>query len=492
MSRETDEGGRRILGEALMGVRSVFLRRNAAIALWVIALLVVSAGANAQISVKSRIPDSVWTYRYPGSACVADDFPDVPARPFIVGPWRNPTILWLASNSSGFYASRGAGADPGRLAKLQRIRAGTGCVSWLPRTNYPASNPATYDTGFWMVAPWARSASTIYALVHNEFHGEWTGNSEWCAAQQQGIYLPCDYWNLVSAASSDRGRSFRLRQAARSPGFNVPAIAVGEPYTVPPSQTNPPPTNLPQGMTAQSNIIRDGDYYYVLIEQLLYEPPQPPGTASQTADGVCLFRARVPVDPDATALTWKGWGGSGYTIPTPSEYPEGTGLPPCTPVLGTQFRFSWSRNQVLHQFVILGQDQLSSMGKNHITTAGCELAPKVSSSTADAAIVYVTAKLDRNGHLAIATGETCLLLINSIANWQQNKGVTGQSYPSLLDPMSPEIKPGDRNYQYSGARPYLYFTQLNPRTAANPDGLDRDLVRIPLSVEARDTTATDH
>ncbi|HUC18336.1 MAG TPA: hypothetical protein VMA37_11715 [Acetobacteraceae bacterium] len=416
----------------------MFLRRNTAIALWVIALLVASSGANAQVAVKSRIPGYVWTYRYPGSACVADDFPDVPARPFIVGPRDKPTILWFASNSSGFYASRGAGADPERLAKLQRIRAGTGCVSWLPRTNYPASNPATYNTGLWMVAPWAHSANTIYALVHNEFHGEWTGNSEWCAVQQQGIYLPCDYWNLVGAASTDGGRSFRLLQAAHSPGFNVPAIALGEPYTVPPSETNPLPTNLPQGMTAQSNIIRDGDYYYVLIEQLLYQPPD---TTPPEADGVCIFRARMPEDPDATAPTWKGWDGSGYTIPAPSEYPEGTELPPCTPVLGAQFRFSWSSNQVLHQFIILGQDQLSRMGQNHITTVGCQLAPKVSSGTADAAIVYVTAKLDQDGHLAVATGETCLLLINSIANWQQNRDITGQSYPSLLDPI--DLAPWD-------------------------------------------------
>ncbi|HUC19253.1 MAG TPA: hypothetical protein VMA37_16355 [Acetobacteraceae bacterium] len=58
--------------------------------------------------------------------------------------------------------------------------------------------------------------------------------------------------------------------------------------------------------------------------------------------------------------------------------------------------------------------------------------------------------------------------------------------------MSPEIKTGDRNYQYSGAQPYLYFTQLNPRIAANADGLDRDLVRIPLSVKAQGKTAIGH
>jgi hypothetical protein len=100
----------------------------------------------------------------------------------------------------------------------------------------------------------------------------------------------------------------------------------------------------------------------------------------------------------------------------------------------------------------------------------------------------MTATLDAAGHFSPQTPETCLLQINSMANWQGNPSVTGQAYPSLLDPMSPELSPGDLNFMYSGKKPYLYFTQLNPVGANNPNGHVRDLVRLPLTVTAGTTS----
>jgi hypothetical protein len=48
--------------------------------------------------------------------------------------------------------------------------------------------------------------------------------------------------------------------------------------------------------------------------------------------------------------------------------------------------------------------------------------------------------------------------------------------------MSPSLVRGDRNFQYSGVSPWLYFTQLNPVGAGNRNGFDRDVVRLPLLV----------
>jgi len=67
--------------------------------------------------------------------------------------------------------------------------------------------------------------------------------------------------------------------------------------------------------------------------------------------------------------------------------------------------------------------------------------------------------------------------------------VTGEAYPSLLDPASPEIvacpiangTPCDLNFQYSGAHPYLYFTLLHPWQNA-PHRTNRDVVRQALTV----------
>ena len=67
--------------------------------------------------------------------------------------------------------------------------------------------------------------------------------------------------------------------------------------------------------------------------------------------------------------------------------------------------------------------------------------------------------------------------------------ILGQAYPSLLDPTSPQISnnfgpgpvPGDRNFQYSGSQPYIYYTLLFP--FSQNYGQDRSVVREALSVK---------
>ena len=55
-----------------------------------------------------------------------------------------------------------------------------------------------------------------------------------------------------------------------------------------------------------------------------------------------------------------------------------------------------------------------------------------------------------------------------------------QTYPSLLDPASPKLMPGDRNFQFSASQPYMYYTLFHSRNENN--GRDRDVVRQALTV----------
>jgi hypothetical protein len=108
------------------------------------------------------------------------------------------------------------------------------CVQWVPSTQvvppyYPGSVPWSYNTVLWMAAPF-NDGTTVHALIHNEFHGDWTGSSTWCPIQTQVIYLPCSYWNIVTANSGDGGTTFQLDQT--SPDVNAPAIALANPYVV--------------------------------------------------------------------------------------------------------------------------------------------------------------------------------------------------------------------------------------------------------------------
>ena len=427
--------------------------------------LVIGAPAGAQppsVVVASTAPWVVWQYSTAQPSCGGADYPDVPARPFLAGSGAQQKVLWFASNSSGSWSSVGVGTTPDILATLAR---GPGCTPWLPPARYIGTTPESYDTGLWAVAPYTRDGVNIYALVHNEFHGEWTRieGQTYCWQQTSTIFLPCDYWNLVGALSSNAGASFALAQSA--PGVNVPAIALTQPY-VAPSPTSQ--STIPQGMTAQSNIIQIGAYLYVLAQQL-----GPPGSA--IPDGVCVFRAAVPVRPDQAPF-WFGFDGIGFSIVSPQIYP-GKATQPCKPVFGSQFRFSWSFNTILNQFILLGLDSVGN-----VNTGDCPLAE--GTGTPDTAIVYMTVTMDGGGLLVPATQETCLLQVNGIAAWQQQQGMTGAAYPSLLDPQSPELVSIDLNFQFSGATPFLYYTRLNPKGPGNLEGEDRDLVRVPLSVTA--------
>jgi FG-GAP-like repeat len=430
----------------------------------------------------SGTPQTVWSWSDSTMCGGGNDFPDVPARPFLVGN----NVLWFASNS-GVYASVGTGGQD-ILATLQRgLSPGSppSCVKWVTTTPrqasppyYPGSVPSNYNTVLWMAAPF-NDGTIVHALIHNEFHGDWTGSSTWCPIQTQTLYLPCSYWNIVTANSGDGAMTFQLNQA--SAGVNVPAIALANPYVVPPA--NAPTTAGPQGMTAQSNILQSGDYYYALALQL-----QAPGAAEPSLNSTCIWRAPVSTG----SLVWTGWDGSAWTIAAPAGYPttsHSTSPPLCKPVLPAFFRFSWSFNRFAggSGLVVTGLDTLANLKNKNVSTQGCPYAPGASASTADEAFVYIVAsqlpvdppftKLTI-GFLQENT-ELCLLQINSM---NASSSLTRQAYPSLLDPTSPQLLPGDLNFQATGQLPYLYFTQMNPVGPANPYGRNRDLVRMGVRV----------
>lgn len=378
------------------------------------------------------------------------DFVDNPVRPFLVGDSNNPTVLWFAGNGKGYFKSTG----PKDLSKIQRIMNNGHCTVWLSsRANqFPNQYPiASYYNEIWMVAPFTPDGQRVYALVHNEYHI--------VPANTRDVY-----GNLIAASSSDAGGTFQFYQNAT--GNNQPVIASPYPFT-----------KGKGGMFAQSNIMQWGKYYYILVAQNLAN--QNP----RMSNGVCIYRT----DQINDFSTWRGWGGQRYNVPLVPRYPSTLKDPKqylCQPVLPNLYRFSWSYNTVLHRFIIIGVD-------THY---------KMPNAGATQAFVYTLASLDAtSGQLAPlmnasgAVQEYFLKQINWTRTWQQDKSKAGEAYPSLLDPASPILKdplipnptPGDRNYQYSGVNPYLYYTRFNPvDPVVNPQGRNRDVVREQLIVQA--------
>jgi hypothetical protein len=438
-----------------------------------------------QLRDPAAAPETVWSHDQ--SACSDTDYSDVPVRPFYGHQrgGRGWTVFWFASNATGYLATEGvrpaSGADI--LAKMARIKTADGeCVTWVKAGPYsePPARPAngvpeSYNTDLWMVAPFTPDGRRVFSLIHNEFHGELTappGKPSIYCTITQSTPLPgqaCGYWNIVAANSRDGGATFKMRTLRPDSDYNAPEIALPLPYARPAENGGVNPQQ--SGMVAQSNIIQWGRRYYVLVQQkpLAAPVPSPDGPQAIGADGTCLYRTDHLGEPHA----WRGWDGHAFTVPVVARYPADLADPArftCTPVLNGMYRFSWSYNTVLHDFIVLGVD-------THFGGAATE------------AFVYTTVHLDPDGHPTQTSGEQFLRTIDWIDRWSADPTVTGAAYPSLLDPNSPGIvadhvpnhTPGDLNFQYSGAHPYLYFTLLHP-WENSPHHTDRDVVRQALIV----------
>lgn len=457
--------------------------------------------AEVRILHPDAAPEVVWSHAT--HACDATDYSDVPARPFLgEGGSR---VFWFASAAPAYYATIGSPAESGQdiLAKAQRVREpGGNCVTWVTPASYnsPLGVPQSYDTGLWMQSVFTPDGQHVFALVHNEFHGELTAlpgqPSKYCTITQ-AFFLAgngCSYWNMVGAASTDGGRHFSLYKIGglgTDAHYNAPVLASPRPYLLPADNGGNNPGL--SGLVTVSNIIRWGRYYYVLVQQVPSAVPalQPPEGQEIGRDGTCIYRTDRLFD----RTSWLGWNGTEYAVPTITHYPSDISDPTeytCTPVLSGIYRFSWSYNSVLGQFIVLGID--TKYGANKIE-----------------AFVYTTVRLAPGGRLVETSGEHLLREINWLDRWSADPSLTGEAYPSLLDPRSPDIArrvhrpipdiarhvllpeggdsagrrdddgPMDFSFEYSGARPYVYFTLLHP-IGPSHDHNSRDLVRQELEV----------
>ena len=127
---------------------------------------------------------------------------------------------------------------------------------------------------------------------------------------------------------------------------------------------------------------------------------QPPDGQEIGRNGTCIYRTDRLFD----RTSWLGWNGSpNMSVPTVTRYPSNITDPAqytCMPVLNGIYRFSWSYNSVLRQFIVLGID--THYGPNKIE-----------------ALVYTTVRLAPGGRLIQKTGSVrsicCARSIGSIA-----------------------------------------------------------------------------
>lgn len=261
-------------------------------------------------------------------------------------------------------------------------------------------DPAAFDDRSWLATPWTLDGRTIWAIIHDEFHGNL--RPDLCPS---GRYMDCWYNALTLAVSTDSGQHFHLAD----PSLTVASI----PYRYEDAGKGH------HGYFNPTNIVSRNGHLYMFA------------FATKTgvqAEGNCLFRTKNIVD----ASSWRAWDGRDFTVHLINPYRE-TGDPVqhvCQPVAPASLRWpvaSLVRHSATGQYIALMED-----------------------AARNGAIYYATSE-----DLVQWSKPSKLMPATGIGNWMCGDPAP-LAYPSLIDPAS-----SDRNFETIDSHPSLFATQFD-------------------------------
>ena len=329
------------------------------------------------------------------SVCEGRDFPDTPAR-----------AIRLADGTVQLYATDPENrVDTGPdLLHLQHHCA-------VVYRGGEKDDPGAYDDRAWIASPWTSDGRTIWAVVHNEFHGQL--RKPLCPT---GKYMDCWFNALTLAISHDGGQHFE-----RAPGN---ALVAALPYRYDEVGLGH------HGYFNPSNIVSlNGDRYMFAFAT----------RANAQRGGNCLLRT----DAVGRSGAWRGWDGAGFGVQFVDPYagPVQAEEHVCAPVGVGALRWpvtSLVRHEATGLFIVLMQDTALGGG------------------------VYYATSPD----LLRWSAPALLLSAVGLPAWTCG-GSDPIAYPSLLDPAT-----SDRNFATVGGTAVLFAThfdggQCRPRTTRN-------------------------
>jgi hypothetical protein len=346
------------------------------------------------------------------SPCEAIVTPDAPARALRDDQGRTQLIL------SRYVNARLIGSD---LLNLKPR-----CEPILTSQLNP--DPAQFADKEWITSIYTADGRTIYALVHNEYHG-WE-HPGMCEQQAHTVIKECWYNAINLALSRDGGRTFSSPHAGRRLVASIPYRYI--------------PGMGPAGIFQPSNIVRRStdDYFYALVRAEDYKAQE---------SGTCVMRTLRLSD----AASWRAWDGDAFTVRFLDPYRE-SGDPArhvCQPVSPHQISGmtdSLTYNTYYRKYLLVG-----SAGKQ-----------------------------DRGGRIVWGV---YFSLSGDLINWTERRLIAETElpdtfrcgdrnpilHPSVLDPDS-----ASRNYATSDRHAYLFYTRLNYEDCK--PSADLDLVRVPI------------
>jgi hypothetical protein len=342
-------------------------------------------------------------------ACAPGDIPDTPAHAFRDAQGNVHLI---------------ASADTTRQAVGPNLGAVQHRCQVVMRSAHDKS-PGRYAYKEWIFGPYTTDGRTVYALVHDEFHG-----NEIFGLCPSGIFDKCWYNAVTLARSDDSGQTFRH---ARTPPEHLVA-AIPYPYA---------PDVGPAGIFQPSNIVEKDGWFYALVATRRYRLQK---------EGACLIRTRRIDDP----TSWRAWDGGGFDTEFVNPYlvRADPGDHVCEPVSPTEIvgmTNSITYNTYFGKYLLIGSGELF-IDKERRNVKGFFY------SLSDDLIHWSPRKLIKETELpqSYSCGDADPVL-----------------YPSLLDPESKS-----RNFDTSGKHAYIYFTRFHYKGCTQT--LDRDLLRVPV------------
>lgn len=350
-----------------------------------------ACGASHRLRLVKKLPRQVsiavtgkpsTVFDWSASACDMNDIPDLPARAFRDADG-NVQLL-----SAHFVNRRFIGPDLDHLSHPCDV---------IMNSNFNG-DPSAFDDAKWISAPYTTDGKTVYALVHEEYHG-WDHPGQ-CTVPPAQWFDNCWFNAITLAVSNDAGRTY----ADASPRL----IATGpEKYT--------PNAGL-VGVFTPSNIVKnpaDG-FYYTFVYRIV----------RQQQIGDCLLRTKHLGD----AASWRAWTGGtsfGQAFVNPYTTPGAT---ICTPINhGPPGDFqpnSLLYSTVARQWLFVGQA---------VEGAYFMLSPNLINWTQPR------------------------LFWRAQVTWDYTCGKPDPiAYPSVIDSTSTS-----RNFETIGSTAYLYYTQFH-------------------------------
>jgi hypothetical protein len=293
----------------------------------------------------------------------------------------------------------------------------------------------SYENQEWLWSVY-RDGNRWHALIHNEFHDPVAST---CQPGNSTSSNPCWYNSITYALSTDGGRSF----SRPTPPAHVVAPAPN--FWAPPLQQAS--YSYTEGYYNPINIVRGNDGYYYSMSMTI--------PATNAPQRLCVFRTSTLDDPSS----WRAWDGAGFDLRMTSPYATGTPAPACAAVQPYGVVGHLVYDTYLARYLLVGPapGPLDVGGRN-----ACGF------------FVWLSADLIH--------WSKPQLLVEARISWCDNNpqapGLLEQvfvGYPSVVDHADTTV-----NFERAGRTPYLYYTRFNT------GGLDRDLVRVPLTFTLRD------